>query len=73
MTSQSQPDPDASGRSLNQNNQTSDDSGDGNRRSAVLGRVDGKTAAETPPDQDPRDQSAVEAFDEEGAGIAAKE
>jgi hypothetical protein len=73
MTSKSQHDPDASDRPLNQNNRMSEDPGDGSRRSAVLGRAGKKNAAETPPDQDAQDQSAIEAFGEEGAGIAAKE
>jgi hypothetical protein len=73
MTSKSQHKPDASDRPLNQNNQMSEDAGDGSRRSAQLGRTGGKTAAEAPPDEDAQDQSAIEAFGEEGAGIAAKE
>ncbi|MEA3034928.1 MAG: hypothetical protein QOH04_687 [Sphingomonadales bacterium] len=73
MTSKSQHNPDASDRPLNQNNQKSEDPGDGSRRSAVLGRAGGKTAAETPPGEGAQDQSAIEAFGEEGAGIAAKE
>ncbi|MEA3061193.1 MAG: hypothetical protein QOJ94_974 [Sphingomonadales bacterium] len=73
MTSKSQHDPDAGDRPLNQNNRMSEDPGDGSRRSAVLGQDGEKTAVETPPDQDAQDQSAIEAFGEEGAGIAAKE
>ncbi len=57
----------------NQNNQMSDDPGDGSRNSFVTGRDGGKTAAEKAPEQDDQDQSAIEAFDEEGAGIASKE
>ncbi len=57
----------------NQNNQMSDDPGDGSRNSFVTGRDGGKTAAEKAPEQDDQDQSAIEAFDEEGAGIAPKE
>ncbi|HEY0413361.1 MAG TPA: hypothetical protein VGD66_09475 [Allosphingosinicella sp.] len=73
MTSKSQHNPDSSDRPLNQNNQMSDDPGDGSRKSAVLGRAGGKTAAERPPAQDAQDQSTIEAFGEEGAGIAPKE
>jgi hypothetical protein len=64
--------PDSSNRPLNQNNQMSDDPGDGSRNSDPLGR-DGKTPAEKPPKDDRQDQPAIEAFGEEGAGIAAKE
>jgi hypothetical protein len=73
MTSKSQHNPDASDRALNQNNQMSDDPGDGSRNSAVLGREGGRTPAEKPPANDAQDQSAIEAFGEEGAGVAAKE
>lgn len=65
--------PDSTEQALNQNNQMSDDPGDGSRRSAVLGREGGPTTAEKPPAQDDQDQSTIEAFGEEGAGIAAKE
>ncbi|MEA3038472.1 MAG: hypothetical protein QOE79_985 [Sphingomonadales bacterium] len=73
MTSKSQHNPDSSDRPLNQNNPMSDDPGDGSRRSGVLGRAGEKTAAETPPGQDAQDKSTIEAFGEEGAGIAPKE
>jgi hypothetical protein len=36
-------------------------------------RAGGKTSAEPPPAEDAQEQSTIEAFDEEGAGIAAKE
>jgi hypothetical protein len=55
-----QHDPDASDRPLSQNNPMSDAPGDGSR-----------TAAGTNPDR--QDPSTIEAFDQEGAGIAAKE
>ncbi|HYD37982.1 MAG TPA: hypothetical protein VEA60_10235 [Allosphingosinicella sp.] len=55
----------------NQNNEMSDDPGDGGRESFVVGRDGRKTAAEKAPDEP--DESAIEAFGEEGAGIAAKE
>ena len=57
----------------NQNNAMSDDPGDGSRRSFVTGRDGGRTAAERAPAQDGQDESAIEAFGEEGAGIAPKE
>jgi hypothetical protein len=56
----------------NQNNQMSDDPGDGNRQSFVTGR-DGSTPVEKAPPQDRQDQSTIEAFGEEGAGVGAKE
>jgi hypothetical protein len=73
MTSKNLHDPDSSDRALNQNNQMSDDPGDGSRHSSRLGREGGSGAAEKPPAQDRQGQSAIEAFGEEGAGIAAKE
>ena len=56
----------------NQNNEMSDDPGDGSRESFTLGK-DGRSPAEKKPEGDRQDQSAIEAFGEEGAGIAAKE
>ena len=63
---------DSTNRSENQNNQMSDDPKDGSRKSAVLGK-DGNTPVEKAPENDAQDESAIEAFGEEGAGIAAKE
>ena len=57
----------------NQNNAMSEDPGDGSRNSFTLGRDGKKTAAERAPAQDDQDQSTIEAFGEEGAGIAPKE
>jgi hypothetical protein len=57
----------------NQNNAMSDDPGDGSRKSFTTGRDGGRTAAEQAPEQDDQDQSTLEAFGEEGAGIAPKE
>ena len=73
MTSKNLHNPDSSDRPLNQNDQMSDDPGDGGRHSDRLGGVGGKHAAENAPGHDRQDQSAIEAFGEEGAGIAAKE
>lgn len=56
----------------NQNNQMSDDPGDGNRTSFTPGK-DGTSPVEKAPAQDRQDQDTIEAFGEEGAGIAAKE
>ena len=63
---------DAPQRAANQKNQMSDDPADGNRTSFTLGK-DGTTPVEKSPEQEDQDQSAIEAFGEEGAGIAAKE
>ncbi|MEA3053696.1 MAG: hypothetical protein QOG72_2599 [Sphingomonadales bacterium] len=70
--SKSQHDSDSE-QALNQNNAMSGDPGDGGRKSFVTGRDGGKTAAEKAPAQDDQDQSTIEAFGEEGAGIAPKE
>ena len=56
----------------NQNNQMSDDPGDGSRVAFKPG-PDGTTPLEKAPPHDAQDQSTIEAFGEEGAGIAAKE
>jgi hypothetical protein len=70
--SKNQHNPDSTNRALNQNNQMSDDPGDGSRNSFTLGK-DGESPAEKKPEKDEQDQSAIEAFGEEGAGVAAKE
>ena len=57
----------------NQNNAMSDDPGDGSRKSFTTGRDGARTAAEKAPEQDDQDESTIEAFGEEGAGIAPKE
>ena len=59
-------------KTMNQNNQMSDDPGDGSRNSFVLGK-DGDTPIERAPKEDAQNQSTIEAFGKEGAGIAAKE
>jgi hypothetical protein len=63
---------DSTNRAENQNNQMSEDPKDGSRNSAILGK-DGNTPVEKAPQKDEQDQSTIEAFGEEGAGIAAKE
>ena len=63
---------DSTNRAENQNNQMSEDPKDGSRNSAILGK-DGNTPVEKAPENDEQDQSTIEAFGEEGAGIAAKE
>jgi hypothetical protein len=64
---------DSTDNTQNQNNQMSDDPKDGSRNSETLGRSGGRTPLERAPKQDEQDQSTIEAFGEEGAGIAAKE
>ncbi len=64
--------PDSTNQALNQNNQMSDDPGDGSRKSFTLGK-DGNTPAEKAPAHDKQDQSTIEAFGQEGAGVAPKE
>ena len=59
-------------KTMNQNNQMSDDPGDGSRKSFTLGK-DGNTPVEKAPQNDSQDRSTIEAFGKEGAGIAAKE
>ena len=63
---------DAPQRPMNQNNQLSEDPADGNRTSFTLGK-DGETPVEKKPPHDEQDQSTIEAFGEEGAGVASKE
>ena len=57
----------------NQNNEMSDDPRDGSRNSETLGQASAPTPAEKQPPHDRQDQSTIEAFGEEGAGVAAKE
>jgi hypothetical protein len=71
--SKNQHNADSNQQTLNQNNQMSEDPGDGSRRSDTLGRDGEPTPAERAPEGDAQDESTIEAFGEEGAGIAAKE
>lgn len=57
----------------NQNNKMSGDPRDGSRNSDTLGRDGARTPAERSPEEEEQDQSAIEAFGEEGAGVGAKE
>jgi hypothetical protein len=52
----------------NQNNQLSDDPGDGSRGSFVLGRDGPRTPVEESPEEEAQNQSAIEDFGREGAG-----
>ena len=56
----------------NQNNAMSDDPGDGSRNSFTADEGP-STPVEKAPKNDAQDQSTIEAFGEEGAGIAPKE
>jgi hypothetical protein len=60
-------------RSLNQNNQISDDPADGHRLTDKPEATGKKTPAEQPPEQDQQGQATVEEFGEEGMGVAPKE
>jgi hypothetical protein len=71
--SKDQRDSDSGDQPQNQNNQMSEDPGDGSRESFTVGRDGRRTAVEKAPEEQDQDQSAIEAFGEEGAGIAAKE
>lgn len=71
--SKSQHNHDSTLNTQNQNNEMSEDPKDGSRNSDVLGQASAPTAAEKKPPHDRQDQSAIEAFGQEGAGIAAKE
>jgi hypothetical protein len=71
--SKNQHNPDRDDQALNQNNQMSDDPGDGSRKSSTLGRTGGATAAEKPPAHDAQNQSTIDTFGQAGAGIAPKE
>jgi hypothetical protein len=64
---------DSTDQAFNQNNQMSDDPKDGSRNSDTVGRDGARTAAERAPAQDEQDESTIEAFGQEGAGVAAKE
>lgn len=63
---------DAPARSMNQNNQMSEDPGDGSRLSDKPGPI-GKSPVEKAPPGDAQDQATVEEFGEKGMGVAAKE
>ena len=64
--------PDDSQLTQNQTNQMSDDPKDGSRNSETLGGG-GESFNKSPEEEAQHDQSTIEAFGQEGAGIAAKE
>ena len=64
--------PNSQQQTQNQNNEMSDDPGDGGRKAFKPGPV-GSTPVEKAPRHDRQDQSAIEAFGDAGAGVAAKE
>ena len=57
----------------NQKNQRSDDPADGARKSATLGKDGNEPANRSPEEEAQHEESNLEAFGQEGAGIAAKE
>ena len=57
----------------NQNNKMSEDPGDGGRRSDTLDAGQGEPGKVSPEEKAQHDPETLEAFGEEGAGIAAKE
>ena len=58
----------------NQNNKMSEDPGDGSRNSDQLGAADkGKPVSRSPEEKAQHDQKTLDAFGEEGAGVAPKE
>ena len=57
----------------NQNNRMSEDPGDGARGSDTLGKDEREPFNRSPEEKEQRDPSTLEAFGEEGAGVAAKE
>jgi hypothetical protein len=58
----------------NQKNNMSEDPGDGNRNSNRLGAADkGEPKSISPEERAQHDPEVLEAFGEEGAGVAAKE
>ncbi len=57
----------------NQKGEMSDDPRDGARNSDLIGQAHKPNAMEKKPPNDAQDQSTIEAFGQEGAGVAAKE
>jgi hypothetical protein len=57
----------------NQNNRMSDDPKHGSRGSKTPGKDDAEPLGRSPEEEGQDEASALEAFGEEGAGIAAKE
>lgn len=72
MGKQSLHNPDSMQPTQNQNNEMSDDPRDGSRNSRTLDQ-ETPAAVDKKPKQDAQDQSTIEAFGEEGAGVAEKE
>jgi hypothetical protein len=71
--SKSQHNLDSAQNTENQNNEMSDDPRDGSRNSDVIAGASAPNPMEKKPPNDAQDQSTIEAFGEEGAGVAAKE
>ena len=72
MPSKNQHNPNSQQYTQNQNNEMSDDPGDGHRLTDKPGPI-GKTPVEKAPPQDEQNQATIEEFGREGLGIAAKE
>jgi hypothetical protein len=71
--SKSQHNLDSAQNTENQNNEMSDDPRDGSRNSDLIGQAHKPNPMEKTPPNDRQDQSTIEAFGQEGAGIASKE
>ena len=70
--SKNQHNPDQDDQALNQNNQMSDDPGDGHRLTDNP-KATGNTPAENKPPHDRQDEAAIEEFGRDGMGVAPKE
>lgn len=70
--SKSQHNPNSGQFTQNQNNEMSEDPGDGGRKAFKPG-PDGKTPVEKAPEEAAQDQDMIEAFGEAGAGTGSKE
>ncbi len=71
--SKNQHNPDSMQSTENQNNEMSDDPRDGSRNSDLIGQAHKPNPMDKKPPNDAQDESTIEAFGQEGAGVAAKE
>ncbi len=72
MPSKNQHNPNSQQYTQNQNNEMSEDPGDGHRLTDKPGAI-GKTPVEKAPPGDEQNQATIEEFGREGLGVAAKE